>query len=157
MSFADKDSLHTALSTGVPCWLPLQKVGYRSGPTKCWSWSGPKLFDTLMVFLKRIFQKKLILKKISRWQKACKDFPVCRVNSNTSIACTWGKVCWEAGLEVIKLEFILRLKAQWLVACGQISASSQSLRFILSLRETVLKFYNLEAWSSIVISTLHTL
>ena len=40
------------------------------------------------------------------------------------------------GLEVIKLEFMFRLKnkAQRLAACGHVSTSSQSLRFILSLR-----------------------
>ena len=47
----------------------------------------------------------------------------------------------KSGLEVIKLEFILRLKIKhnhWLLAdtcaCGHISASSQSLCFILSLK-----------------------
>ena len=40
------------------------------------------------------------------------------------------------GLGVIKLEYSLRLKikAQWLAACRHVSASSQSLHFILSLR-----------------------
>ena len=55
-------------------------------------------------------------------------------------------------------------KVQWLAACGHVSASSQSLRFILSLRmnsrvrkqpiialyfesENELKFYNIEACS----------
>ena len=40
------------------------------------------------------------------------------------------------GLDVIKLEFHSQTqnKAQWLVACGHVSASNQSLRFILSLR-----------------------
>ena len=62
---------------------------------------------------------------------------------------------YRSGLEVIKLEYILKLKikrndwllvdtswvhsqtqnkAQWLAACGHVSTSSQSLRFILSLR-----------------------
>ena len=50
------------------------------------------------------------------------------------------------GPKVIKLEYSLRLKIKhndWLLAdrCPQ---SSQSLRFILSLR---MKFYNLKAWS----------
>ena len=35
-------------------------------------------------------------------------------------------------------------KAQWLAACGQVSASSQSLRFIFNL-ENELKFYYIEA------------
>ena len=29
----------------------------RSGPTKCPAWSGSKLFDTLIVFLKEFFEK----------------------------------------------------------------------------------------------------
>ena len=41
-----------------------------------------------------------------------------------------------SGLKVIKHEYSLRLnkKVQGLAACGHLSASSQSLRFILSLR-----------------------
>ena len=42
-----------------------------------------------------------------------------------------------SGPEVIKLEFILSLtqnKVKWLAACGHVSASSQSLHFILSWR-----------------------
>ena len=51
--------------------------------------------------------------------------------------------------EVIKLEFTIRLKIKrydWVLADTS-SASSQSLRFIES--DTVLKFYNLEAGSSL--------
>ena len=44
----------------------------RSGPTKCWACSGPKIFDTLMVCLKEVFEKVDFTKKISRRQKACK-------------------------------------------------------------------------------------
>ena len=32
--------------------------GSRSGPTLCQAWSGSKLFDSLMVFLKNKFEKK---------------------------------------------------------------------------------------------------
>ena len=49
------------------------------------------------------------------------------------------------GLEVIKLEFILKLKIKcndWLLAC-HVFASGQSLRFFAF--ETELKFYDLEA------------
>ena len=34
-----------------------KKFGPRSGPTKCWSWSGSKLFDTVIAFLKEFFEK----------------------------------------------------------------------------------------------------
>ena len=34
-----------------------KQFGSRSGPTKCRAWSGYKLFDTLMVFLKEILEK----------------------------------------------------------------------------------------------------
>ena len=33
-----------------------KQFGSRSGPTKCRAWSGSKLFDTLMVFLKDFFE-----------------------------------------------------------------------------------------------------
>ena len=48
----------------------------RSGTAKCRVRSGSKLFDTLMVFLKEFFLKKLILKKISRRQKSLQNYPV---------------------------------------------------------------------------------
>ena len=53
-----------------------KQFGPRSGTvtTKCWAWSGSKLFDTLMVFLKVIFRKSWFLKKISRRQKSLKNF-----------------------------------------------------------------------------------
>ena len=44
-------------------------------------------------------------------------------------------------------------KAQWLAACGHVSASNQSLRFILTLYfefDIVLQFYNLEAWTHVI-------
>ena len=34
-----------------------KQFGPRSGPTECWSWSGSRLLDTLMVFLKEFFEK----------------------------------------------------------------------------------------------------
>ena len=37
-------------------------------PTKCWTWSGSKLFDTIMVFLKQFF-KIIDFEKIRRPQK----------------------------------------------------------------------------------------
>ena len=32
-----------------------KQFGSRSGPTKCWAWSGSKLFDTLLIYLKEYF------------------------------------------------------------------------------------------------------
>ena len=43
----------------------------RSGSTKCRAWSGSRLFDTLMVFLKEFFEK-VDVEKNSRRQKVCK-------------------------------------------------------------------------------------
>ena len=34
-----------------------KQFGPRSSMTRCWAWSGSKLFDTLMVFLKEFFEK----------------------------------------------------------------------------------------------------
>ena len=48
-----------------------KQFGPRSGPTKCRAWSGSKLFDTLVVFLKEFF-KKNILKNSADDKKACK-------------------------------------------------------------------------------------
>ena len=33
-----------------------KQFGHRSGPTECKAWSGSKLLDTLMVFLKEFFK-----------------------------------------------------------------------------------------------------
>ena len=54
----------------------------RSGQTKCRSWSGSKLFDTLIVFLKELFEKVVILKKKSQHTttKAWKITHMQRVN-----------------------------------------------------------------------------
>ena len=46
-----------------------KRFGSRSGPTGCRSWSGSKLFDTLIVFLKELLEKVNFEKKISRQQK----------------------------------------------------------------------------------------
>ena len=44
-------------NASVVCWYNLVKqFGPRSGPTECLAWSGSKLFDTLMVFLKEFFE-----------------------------------------------------------------------------------------------------
>ena len=39
---------------------------------KCWAWSGSKLFDTLMVFLKDFYKKVNFKKKSPHNKKACK-------------------------------------------------------------------------------------
>ena len=44
---------------------------------KCRAWSGSKLFDTLMVFLKEFFEK-VNLKKIHRQQKSMQNYPACK-------------------------------------------------------------------------------
>ena len=54
----------------------------RSGPTKCWAWSGSKRFDTVMAFmsnfLKIIFLYFWRRKKISRLQKSMQNYPACK-------------------------------------------------------------------------------
>ena len=45
-----------------------KQFGLRSGPTECRSLSGSKLFDTLTVLAKFVFEN-LILKKVSRRQQ----------------------------------------------------------------------------------------
>ena len=81
----------------------------------------------------------------------------CTFHGSTALICTFvlmirldipvslTGLTFKSCLEVIKLEYILRLKIKrndWL-PCGHVSASSQSLRsFEL---ENELKFYNLEA------------
>ena len=51
-----------------------KQFGSRPGPRKCRAWSGSKLFDTLMVFLKEIFEK-VDFEKISRRQM--QNYPAC--------------------------------------------------------------------------------
>ena len=63
-----------------PCQLRLllpvdnlcKQFGPRSGPTKCQSWSGSKLFDTLIVFLKDF------LFKSADDHKSMKNYPACK-------------------------------------------------------------------------------
>ena len=58
------------------------------------------------------------------------------------------KVCTKHGLEVVKLEFILRHKIKhkdWLLATR---VHKQTIIALYFESETELKFYNLEAWSS---------
>ena len=49
-----------------------KQFGSRSGPTKCRAWSGSKLFDTLMVFLKEFFEKEDFEKNQKTTQKHTK-------------------------------------------------------------------------------------
>ena len=63
----------------------------RSCPTWCWAWSVSKLFD-LMVFLKEVFEKRLILKKQtknknSRRQNNMQNYPGGKWASPASLRC----------------------------------------------------------------------
>ena len=49
-----------------------KQFGPRSGPTNRRAWSGSKLFDILMVFLKEFFQKNNFEKKSADDKKAWK-------------------------------------------------------------------------------------
>ena len=60
----------------LPIWSSADNLckqfGSRSGPTKRWSWSGSKVFDSLNGIPESFFFQNLLLKNINRWQKACK-------------------------------------------------------------------------------------
>ena len=49
------------------------KFGTRSGPTKCWAWSGSKLFDWQSCLNWHSIWKTFILKKVSSQQKSMKN------------------------------------------------------------------------------------
>ena len=55
-------------------------IGSRSGPTEHQSWYGSKQFDTLIVFLKEIFEKIINFEKVNRQQKQEKLPSMQRVN-----------------------------------------------------------------------------
>ena len=70
-----------SLPPSVDCWYDnlCKQFGPRSGRTNCWAWSWSKLFSfTLWWYSWKNLNKKLILKKISRWQKTCKNTPTGR-------------------------------------------------------------------------------
>ena len=52
-----------------------KQFGPRSGPTKCWVWSGSKLFETNSI-LKMFFEKVDFLNKIYGQQKKHAKFPI---------------------------------------------------------------------------------
>ena len=65
----DRLSISIVASISQPYWHCLlvpsaanfcKQFGTRSGRTKCQAWLGSKLFDTLMVFPKEFFEKKVI-------------------------------------------------------------------------------------------------
>ena len=72
---SENHTYFNSLFTSVICWLPLQQLIPRSGPTKCQAWSGFNLFDTLMVSLKEIF-KEDDLEKNQQTTKCTKNYPV---------------------------------------------------------------------------------
>ena len=57
------------------------------------------------------------------------------------------KVLQCTSLEVIKLEFILKLKINAMTGCLQTRVSKQQIIVLYFEFETVFKFYYLEAWS----------
>ena len=82
---------------------------------------------------------------MSSWTKSClcdKYWPrgyKTWVQSQTQNKAQLLATCWHVSASSQSLRFILvqsqtQNKAQWLAACGHVSASSQSLRIILSLR-----------------------
>ena len=55
-----------------------KQFGTWSGPTKCQAWSGSKLFDTLMIFLKELFEKVDFEKNRQTTKKIMKKYPACQ-------------------------------------------------------------------------------
>ena len=51
--------------------------GPRSGPTKCCAWSGSKLFDIEMVFMKE-FIEMLIFKNNQQTAQSMQNYPACK-------------------------------------------------------------------------------
>ena len=71
----------------------------KSAPTKCRTWSGSKLFDTLMVFLKYFLKKLILKKKKKRQRKHIKLSGIQRMLlENLSMGITfspfWVQQCW---------------------------------------------------------------
>ena len=54
-----------------------KQSGPRSGPTKRQAWSGSKLFDTLMVFLKDLFEK-VNFQNNPQMTKSMQNYPACK-------------------------------------------------------------------------------
>ena len=52
-----------------------KQFGPRSSPTKCRAWSGSKLIDTLMVFLKEFFEN-VDFEKYRQTTKSMKNYPL---------------------------------------------------------------------------------
>ena len=76
--------LNSFLANGnlSPLLIFCKELGPRSGQTKCWSWSGSILFDTLIVFLKffsSFWKKSADDKKIVKNCSACKELKVSSV------------------------------------------------------------------------------
>ena len=62
-----------------------KQFGSRSGPTKCWAWSGSKLFDTLIVFLKDFLKTLIFLKSLKTTKKQWKFPSMPRVKEITEV------------------------------------------------------------------------
>ena len=61
----------------------------------------------------------------------------------------WIQTVWNSGLKVIKLEFILKLKNSAMIGCclWTVDTCPQATIALYFEFVTLLKFYNLEAWS----------
>ena len=90
-----KITLYLLVTIFLPADNPHKQFGPRSGPTKCRAWSESKLFDTLMVFLKKLILKK----KHTRHKNISKEIPA-YIALKTPLS--WGLLC-PTGLE----EYIL--------------------------------------------------
>ena len=111
-----------------------KQFGPRSGPTECRSWSGSKLFDTLIVFLKEFFEKVDFEKNQQTTTKNHENYPACkdlviswlliflliclfvlfdslRPINNLSVIKGWIFLCWTS--TKLGLMFLLKDTSQW--------------------------------------------
>ena len=111
----------------VVCWQPLQTVEPRSGPTESRAWSGSKLFDTLLVFLKKFLEKV----NFEKSQQTTKKHAKIIYNAESLTLCMW---------ETPKWVLLQTVKTIWNAA--KCAISSGSALFVMVKKALHTKKYN---------------
>ena len=106
-----------------------KKFGPRSGPTECRSWSGSKLFDTWIVYLKEFFEN-INFEKEGADDKSMKNYPACtelKLNNHvkcikyeTYAICTGFKFCTVSAMVTVSktvIELSHTLQAIYSMTC----------------------------------------
>ena len=65
-----------SFSAGATCYKPFKQFGLRLGPTKCWAWSGSRLFDTLDNIPERFF--KFNFENNNNNKNSRHNYPACK-------------------------------------------------------------------------------